>query len=55
MEGREVDGLEDGGGIMGKKREEAVDVESNAALEGQKAGEAVFRAIFGDESDDDDE
>ncbi|KAH7380930.1 hypothetical protein BKA64DRAFT_727629 [Cadophora sp. MPI-SDFR-AT-0126] len=31
-----------------------VDAERNDALEGQKAGEAVFKAIFGDDSDDDD-
>lgn len=30
-----------------------IDVEINEALEGQKAGEAVFKAIFGDDSDDD--
>ncbi|KAH7323656.1 hypothetical protein BKA65DRAFT_598225 [Rhexocercosporidium sp. MPI-PUGE-AT-0058] len=31
-----------------------VDAERNDALEGQKAGEAVFKAIFGDDSDDED-
>ncbi|CAL3963905.1 hypothetical protein PZA11_001395 [Diplocarpon coronariae] len=31
-----------------------VDAEKNHALEGQKAGEAVFKAIFGDDSDDED-
>ncbi|PQE31086.1 hypothetical protein CJF32_00006099 [Rutstroemia sp. NJR-2017a WRK4] len=31
-----------------------VDAERNEALEGQRAGEAVFKAIFGDDSDDDD-
>ncbi|KAL2062836.1 hypothetical protein VTL71DRAFT_5908 [Oculimacula yallundae] len=37
-------------------KEEAivVDAEINDALEGQKAGEAVFKAIFGDDSDDED-
>ena len=34
-------------------RDIVVDVETNEALEGQKAGEAVFKAIFGDDSDDD--
>jgi G patch domain-containing protein 1 len=36
------------------KEEVVIDVERNEALEGQKAGEAVFKAIFGDDSDDDD-
>jgi len=36
------------------KEEVVIDVERNEALEGQRAGEAVFRAIFGDDSDDDD-
>lgn len=31
-----------------------VDAERNEALEGKRAGEAVFKAIFGDDSDDDD-
>ncbi|KAI6897426.1 DUF1604 domain protein, partial [Hortaea werneckii] len=31
-----------------------VDVEKNEALEGQKAGEAVFKAIFGSDDEDDD-
>ncbi|TAQ85599.1 hypothetical protein B7494_g6076 [Chlorociboria aeruginascens] len=30
-----------------------VDIERNEALEGQRAGEAVFKAIFGDDSDED--
>ncbi|KAK0117637.1 hypothetical protein ONS95_011969 [Cadophora gregata] len=30
-----------------------VDADRNDALEGQRAGEAVFKAIFGDDSDDD--
>ncbi|TVY56746.1 G patch domain-containing protein 1 [Lachnellula cervina] len=34
-------------------KEVVIDVERNEALEGQKAGEAVFKAIFGDDSDDD--
>ncbi|CZS89651.1 hypothetical protein WAI453_002774 [Rhynchosporium graminicola] len=37
-----------------KKEALVVDAERNEALEGQKAGEAVFKAIFGDDSDDDD-
>jgi G patch domain-containing protein 1 len=36
------------------KEEVVIDVERNDALEGQKAGEAVFKAIFGDDSDGDD-
>ncbi|RDL41820.1 uncharacterized protein BP5553_01799 [Venustampulla echinocandica] len=32
-----------------------VDTERNEALEGERAGEAVFNAIFGDDSDDDDD
>jgi G patch domain-containing protein 1 len=36
-----------------KKEEVVVDAERNEALEGQRAGEAVFKAIFGDDSDDD--
>lgn len=31
-----------------------VDAETNEALEGKRAGDAVFKAIFGDDSDDDD-
>ena len=31
-----------------------VDSERNEALEGKRAGDAVFKAIFGDDSDDDD-
>ncbi|EHL03150.1 putative G patch domain-containing protein 1 [Glarea lozoyensis 74030] len=37
-----------------KKEEIVIDTEKNEALEGQRAGEAVFKAIFGDDSDDDD-
>ncbi|KAF7193000.1 G patch domain-containing protein 1 [Pseudocercospora fuligena] len=38
---------------MHMQREKAeVDVEKNEALEGKKAGEDVFKAIFGDDSDD---
>ena len=35
-------------------KEVVIDADRNAALEGQRAGEAVFKAIFGDDSDDDD-
>lgn len=35
--------------------EPVVDVERNDALEGRRAGDAVFKAIFGDSSDDDDD
>jgi G patch domain-containing protein 1 len=37
-----------------KAKEVVIDSERNEALEGQKAGEAVFKAIFGDDTDDDD-
>jgi G patch domain-containing protein 1 len=37
-----------------KPEEVFVDADRNEALEGQRAGEAVFKAIFGDDSDDDD-
>lgn len=36
-----------------KAPEVVIDIEKNEALEGQRAGEAVFKAIFGDDSDDD--
>lgn len=36
-----------------KQAEELIDSERNEALEGEKAGEAVFKAIFGDDSDED--
>ncbi|KAK3051613.1 hypothetical protein LTR09_007268 [Extremus antarcticus] len=37
-----------------KEKEKVVDVEKNDALEGQRAGEAVFKAIFGSEDEDED-
>ncbi|KAK5722310.1 hypothetical protein LTR15_005539 [Elasticomyces elasticus] len=54
-------GLEGGSGevseikVEREKIGEVVDGEVNEALEGRKAGEAVFRAIFGDSSDEDEE
>jgi G patch domain-containing protein 1 len=36
-----------------KKEEIVVDADRNEALEGQRAGEAVFKAIFGDDTDED--
>jgi G patch domain-containing protein 1 len=36
-----------------KPQEVVVDADRNEALEGQRAGEAVFKAIFGDDSDED--
>jgi G patch domain-containing protein 1 len=36
-----------------KPQEIVVDADRNEALEGQRAGEAVFKAIFGDDSDED--
>jgi G patch domain-containing protein 1 len=37
-----------------KPKEVVVEPDRNEALEGQRAGEAVFKAIFGDDSDEDD-
>lgn len=45
-------GSEDVAPVM-EQPEVVVDTERNEALEGEKAGEAVFKAIFGDDSDDD--
>jgi G patch domain-containing protein 1 len=39
--------------IKEEVKEVIVEPDRNEALEGQKAGEAVFKAIFGDDSDDD--
>jgi G patch domain-containing protein 1 len=39
--------------LLEKQEEVVVDADRNEALEGQRAGEAVFKAIFGDDSDDD--
>jgi G patch domain-containing protein 1 len=36
-----------------RSQEIVVDADRNEALEGQRAGEAVFKAIFGDDSDED--
>lgn len=44
-----TEGGDEGGGKQQEAEVEVVDAERNAALEGQKAGEAVFRSIFGDE------
>ncbi|KAF4627242.1 hypothetical protein G7Y89_g10909 [Cudoniella acicularis] len=38
---------------METPKEVVIDTDKNEALEGQRAGEAVFKAIFGDDSDDD--
>jgi G patch domain-containing protein 1 len=48
-------GVEGGDDVQMAGREERakVDVERNEALEGQKAGEAVFKAIFGSDDEDD--
>ena len=37
-----------------EKKPVVIDVEKNEALEGQRAGDAVFKAIFGDDSEEDD-
>ncbi|KAK4890398.1 hypothetical protein LTR27_010926 [Elasticomyces elasticus] len=62
MEGGFVGGgVEGGSGEVGEvkvEREkvgEVVDAEANEALEGRKAGEAVFEGIFGDSDDEDEE
>ncbi|TKA81469.1 hypothetical protein B0A55_02941 [Friedmanniomyces simplex] len=55
-----MEGGGEGGGEGGEREEEVrseqppaeVNVEENEALEGRKAGEAVFRAIFGDSDED---
>lgn len=39
--------------VQNKQPAAVVDAERNEALEGQRAGEEVFKAIFGDSSDDD--
>jgi G patch domain-containing protein 1 len=36
------------------RKEEAIDVEKNEALEGERPGDAVFKAIFGSDDEDDD-
>ena len=49
-------GMEDGEGpsLPAVRWEvEKVDVERNQALEGQRAGEAVFKAIFGSDDEED--
>ena len=38
--------------VVEKQEDVVVDADRNEALEGQRAGEAVFKAIFGDDSDD---
>jgi G patch domain-containing protein 1 len=40
---------------MFREKEAVVDVERNEALEGERAGEAVFKAIFGSDDEDDDD
>ena len=45
---------EEGGGRVREAEKVVVDPERNEALEAERPGEAVFRAIFGDDSDSDD-
>jgi G patch domain-containing protein 1 len=40
--------------VKEEPKEVVIDADRNEALEGQRAGEAVFKAIFGDDSSDDD-
>ncbi|KAK3708876.1 hypothetical protein LTR37_011206 [Vermiconidia calcicola] len=49
-----VSGGVEGGQDAPAERQKVVDVERNDALEGQKAGEAVFKAIFGSDDEDED-
>ncbi|KAI9839947.1 MAG: hypothetical protein M1819_000139 [Sarea resinae] len=53
---REVGGTtaSDAGGLKAKDAV-VVDAERNEALEGERAGDAVFKAIFGSDDDDDDD
>lgn len=39
--------------IVELPKTEVIDIERNEALEGERAGEAIFKAIFGDSDDDD--
>ncbi|KAK4959484.1 hypothetical protein LTR10_004289 [Elasticomyces elasticus] len=61
VEGRFVgSGVEGGSGEVGDVKVErdqpaVVNAEANEALEGKKAGEAVFRAIFGDSDEEEEE
>ena len=49
-----IEGTGDEAGMLkAPERRERVDVEKNEALEGQKAGEAVFKAIFGRDDEGD--
>lgn len=51
---RDVSGpLEASSSVENKQAVVVVDTERNEALEGKRAGEEVFKAIFGDSSDDD--
>jgi G patch domain-containing protein 1 len=43
------------GKVAEKRGEATVDSTRNEALEGKRAGEEVFKAIFGDSDDDDDD
>lgn len=50
---KEVSGPLEASSIVENKQAVVVDTERNEALEGNRAGEEVFKAIFGDSSDDD--
>ena len=47
-----VEGGSEDSAVTGRPRPAQVEVERNEALEGQRAGEAVFKAIFGSDDED---
>ena len=54
--GAVVTPVDDGGGANEERETAAVvDVERNEALEGERPGDAVFRAIFGSDDDEDED
>ncbi|EMD00851.1 hypothetical protein BAUCODRAFT_29229, partial [Baudoinia panamericana UAMH 10762] len=52
VEGTEMGGERDGREAVGVQQSVEIDAEKNEALEGQRAGEAVFKAIFGSDDED---
>ncbi|KAK6354914.1 hypothetical protein TWF696_004044 [Orbilia brochopaga] len=54
--GQEAGDLETGEGMeIDEKAAETIDINVNPALEAERAGDEVFKAIFGDDSDEEDE
>ncbi|KAK5120552.1 hypothetical protein LTR85_006208 [Meristemomyces frigidus] len=51
----DTEGVEANAGPTTQQQSARVDVEKNDALEGQRAGEAVFKAIFGSDDEEDQE